>query len=52
VGIPQDSNGKDGNIDLILTNPPFGSDIPVTDRQILEQFDLAYTQATSTCRFY
>jgi type I restriction enzyme M protein len=38
-----DSNGKDGNIDLILTNPPFGSDIPVTDRQILEQFDLAYT---------
>jgi type I restriction enzyme M protein len=37
-----DSNGKDGSIDVILTNPPFGSDIPVTDIQILEQFDLAY----------
>lgn len=37
-----DSSGKDGNVDVILTNPPFGSDIPVTDKQILEQFDLAY----------
>ena len=37
-----DSSGKDGSIDVILTNPPFGSDIPVTDKQILEQFDLAY----------
>lgn len=38
-----DSNGKDGSVDVILTNPPFGSDIPVTDQQILEQYDLAYT---------
>jgi len=38
-----DSSGKDGSVDVILTNPPFGSDIPVTDKQILEQFDLAYT---------
>lgn len=37
-----DSSGKDGSVDVILTNPPFGSDIPVTDKQILEQFDLAY----------
>lgn len=37
------SQGKDGSVDLILTNPPFGSDIPVTDQQILEQYDLAYT---------
>jgi type I restriction enzyme M protein len=37
-----DSSGKDGSIDVILTNPPFGSDIPVTDKQILEQYDLAY----------
>lgn len=37
-----DSSVKDGSVDVILTNPPFGSDIPVTDKQILEQFDLAY----------
>ncbi|MDU2407647.1 methylation-associated defense system DNA methyltransferase MAD2 [Acinetobacter junii] len=37
-----DSSGKDGSVDVILTNPPFGSDIPVTDKQILEQYDLAY----------
>ena len=37
------SQGKDGSVDVILTNPPFGSDIPVTDRQILDQYDLAYT---------
>lgn len=37
-----DSSGKNGSVDVILTNPPFGSDIPVTDKQILEQFDLAY----------
>lgn len=27
--------------DVIVTNPPFGSDIPVTDRHILEQYELA-----------
>lgn len=30
-----------GSIDLIMTNPPFGSDIPITERSILEQYDLA-----------
>jgi type I restriction enzyme M protein len=30
-----------GTIDVILTNPPFGSDIPVTERTILEQYELA-----------
>jgi type I restriction enzyme M protein len=29
-----------GNVDLLLTNPPFGSKIPVTDPAILEQYDL------------
>lgn len=28
--------------DVIVTNPPFGSKIPVKDKQILEQFELAY----------
>jgi type I restriction enzyme M protein len=28
--------------DIIVTNPPFGSKIPVKDKNILEQFDLAY----------
>lgn len=30
-----------GTIDLIMTNPPFGSDIPVTEKTILEQYELA-----------
>jgi type I restriction-modification system DNA methylase subunit len=29
--------------DVIVTNPPFGAKIPINDRQILEQFDLAHT---------
>lgn len=29
-------------VDVILTNPPFGSDIPITDEAILKQYDLAY----------
>ena len=28
--------------DVIVTNPPFGTDIPVKDSHILEQFDLGY----------
>ena len=28
--------------DVIVTNPPFGSKIPIKDRSILEQFDLAH----------
>ena len=28
--------------DVIVTNPPFGSKIPVKDKNILEQFELAY----------
>lgn len=30
-----------GSVDIIATNPPFGSDIPITDRNILEQYELA-----------
>lgn len=30
-----------GSIDVIMTNPPFGSDIPVTEKTILEQYELA-----------
>lgn len=29
-------------VDIIATNPPFGSDIPITDRHILEQYELAH----------
>ncbi|MFZ3372775.1 MAG: N-6 DNA methylase [Desulfitobacteriaceae bacterium] len=28
--------------DVIVTNPPFGSKIPIKDPQVLEQYDLAY----------
>ncbi|WP_296143384.1 N-6 DNA methylase [uncultured Flavobacterium sp.] len=31
-----------GFFDVIVTNPPFGSKIPIKDPQILEQFDLGY----------
>jgi type I restriction enzyme M protein len=30
-----------GTIDVVMTNPPFGSDIPVSEAQILEQYELA-----------
>jgi len=31
-----------GSMDVLLTNPPFGSDIPITEKVILEQFELAH----------
>lgn len=30
-----------GSIDVLMTNPPFGSDIPITDPAILGRYDLA-----------
>ncbi|MGD9791805.1 MAG: N-6 DNA methylase [Phycisphaerales bacterium] len=32
-----------GKVDLLFTNPPFGSKIPVTDPAILEQYDLGHS---------
>jgi type I restriction enzyme M protein len=32
-----------GNVDLLFTNPPFGSKIPVTDTAILEKYDFGHT---------
>ena len=32
-----------GSIDVVMTNPPFGSDIPITDPNILRHFDLAHS---------
>lgn len=31
-----------GYFDVVVTNPPFGSKIPIKDQQILEQYDIAY----------
>lgn len=31
-----------GTMDLVMTNPPFGSDIPITDQNILRHYDLAH----------
>ena len=31
-----------GSVDIIATNPPFGSDIPINDKHILEQYELAH----------
>lgn len=34
--------GKLGSMDVVMTNPPFGADIPVTDPNILRRYDLGY----------
>jgi type I restriction enzyme M protein len=31
-----------GSMDVVMTNPPFGADIPITDENILRQYELAY----------
>ena len=31
-----------GTFDIVMTNPPFGSDIPITDKNILKEFELAH----------
>ena len=35
------NHGAIGHFDVIMTNPPFGSKIPVKDAGVLEQFELA-----------
>ena len=45
VGVPKSSIRNHKTIeffDVIVTNPPFGSKIPVKDESILKQFDLAH----------
>ena len=37
-----------GSVDIIMTNPPFGSDIPVTEPSILRQFELAHDWKRTT----
>ncbi len=32
-----------GNVDVLFTNPPFGSKIPVTDTAILEKYELGHS---------
>ena len=32
-----------GQVDLIFTNPPFGSKIPIDEPSILEAYDLGHT---------
>lgn len=34
-------NLKLGSVDVIMTNPPFGADIPITEPTILQQYELA-----------
>jgi type I restriction enzyme M protein len=36
------SRGLIGTVDLIVTNPPFGSKIPIDEPSILEQYDLGH----------
>jgi type I restriction enzyme M protein len=33
----------EGKFDLIFTNPPFGAKIPITDKDVLAQYDLGHT---------
>jgi type I restriction enzyme M protein len=37
-----------GRVDLLFTNPPFGSKIPVDDPSILEKYELGHTWSYST----
>ena len=37
-----------GNVDLLVTNPPFGSKIPIDDSAILEQYELGRTWSYSS----
>jgi type I restriction enzyme M protein len=39
-----DARGKAGlgSMDVVMTNPPFGSNIPITDPNILKHFELAH----------
>lgn len=37
-----EKSAKLGTMDVVMTNPPFGSEIPVTDPNILRNFDLAH----------
>ena len=39
-----------GKVDLLFTNPPFGSKIPVSDPAILEQYDLGHSWAYEKAR--
>lgn len=44
-GLPRGSIRNQKNLalfDVVVTNPPFGTKLPVKDQVILEQFDLAY----------
>ncbi|WP_343248477.1 N-6 DNA methylase [Diplocloster hominis] len=36
-----------GNVDVILTNPPFGSKIGITDKSLLEKYEFGYSWAYS-----
>ena len=35
-------SAKLGTMDVVMTNPPFGSEIPITDPNILRNYDLAH----------
>ena len=50
--VPNDlsSDIKLGSLDVILTNPPFGSKVPVDDPHILAQFELANREGLATRR--
>ena len=39
---PAEDQIKLGSVDVVMTNPPFGSDIPITDPNILGHFELAH----------
>lgn len=39
-----------GKFDIVITNPPFGSKIPIDDPHILEQFELARFESESGTR--
>jgi type I restriction enzyme M protein len=42
MSVFEERGGGHGQFDIVFTNPPFGSKIPITDTAVLETFELGY----------
>lgn len=42
IGVPRSVQPNKGTFDILMTNPPFGTKGKVTDKNILENYDLGY----------
>jgi len=47
LGIERPEDLRFGTFDIVLTNPPFGSDIPIDDPEVLRGYDLGHRFANT-----